>query len=78
MFNEIIGIQETTYNFENGSVSGRKVYFTFALDGDKATGIGCSSVFLSNNKFGGYNLNIGDRFRIAYNQYRKPDFLVFE
>lgn len=76
MGKKIVGVRR--YDFEDKvtgkPVRGYGVYLNWEEEGTE--GLCCEAISLSDEKLAGYTPSIGNVVRVAYNKYRKADFLV--
>lgn len=71
---KLIGIKDVSFTTQDGKViSGRSLFFVF--DDPRTTGKACDKIFLSDSKFAGLKIGVGDEFQIFYNKYGKPDYI---
>lgn len=76
MGKQIVGVRR--YDFEDKTtgkpVRGYWIYLNWKED--RTEGLCCEAISLSDAKMAGYMPSVGAEVRVAYNKYRKADFLV--
>lgn len=74
MANKVVGVKDTIYDFVDKAgrpvhSEGKTIYVEF--ESNKIVGIGCQAQYLSYEKLGGYDPQVGDNIEWLYNGFKK-------
>lgn len=76
MAKQIVGLRE--YSFEDKKTGDKVEGFNLYLQWyeDEVDGVCCEAISISKKKLEGYVPALGDDVKVAYNQYKKADWIL--